>query len=203
MQAVLEDSGIIELFFRRDEAAVASCREKYGAMLRRIAYGILCSREDSEECENDTYLRTWNHIPPEKPASLGAYLGRIVRNLALNYVERKNASKRCGNTLLFSELEQMLPGNGKETGNSLWEAAAAKDSIADRIDEKVLTELIEKWLRGLEKEERILFVRRYWYGDDIKELARRYMTTPGKLSSRLFRLRERLRGYLEKEGVHV
>ena len=84
---MLEDSGIIELFFRRDEAAVASCREKYGAMLRHIAYGILCSREDSEECENDTYLRTWNHIPPEKPASLGAYLGRIVRNLALNYVE--------------------------------------------------------------------------------------------------------------------
>ncbi len=202
---MLEDSGIIELFFKRDEAAVVSCREKYGAMLRRIAYGILGSREDSEECENDTYLRTWNHIPPEKPVSLSAYLGRIVRNLALNYVEKKNASKRCGNTLLFSELEQMLPGNEKETGsgNFLWEAVAARDSISDSIDEKVLTELIEKWLRGLEREERILFVRRYWYGDDIKVLARKYMTTPGKLSSRLFRLRERLRGYLEKEGVHV
>ena len=203
----MEDSEIVTLFFRRSETAVSACREKYGTLIRHIAYGILNNHEDSEECENDTYLRTWNSVPPTQPESLRAYLGRIVRNLAFNYIEKRNAAKRCVDTVFFSELEQMVPGgrmvNRTEgAGGDKWQASIAHNNVEEEVSVNELSECIAGWLRGLEAEERITFVRRYWYGDSVKEIAVSLGITAGKMASRLFRLREGLRAYLEEEGFY-
>ena len=181
----MEDMKIVELFWERDESAINHCSDKYGKWLRTIAYNILLNREDSEECENDTYVKAWNAIPPARPQILKAYLGRIIRNLSINRIEEKCAKKRGGDNLLLSELSECIPSD---------------TSVEAQIELKELTDLIATWLGGLIKEERIIFVRRYWFGDSVKVIAADLKATPNRISGTLFRLRKSLKERLEKEG---
>lgn len=184
---MMEDAQIISLFFRRDESALAETDRKYGPFCRQTARNILTLRENAEECVNDTYHAAWNAIPPQEPRSLRAFLGRIVRNLAITRWRAGRARKRYdGMEVLLSELDDCVPG-----GEGTEEAA----------DRHWLGELISSWLEGLPEEDRRLFVRRYWYGDGVGELARETGCTPNQMAQRMLRLRKGLRGVLEQEGA--
>ncbi|MGN0526783.1 MAG: RNA polymerase sigma factor [Acutalibacteraceae bacterium] len=185
----MEDVKIIELFNQRDENAIAECTEKYGNLLKKISFNILGNKEDSEECFNDTLNKLWSTIPPKNPNSLVAYMGKIVRNLSINKYRENHAQKRySGGDLLLSELSECIPD---------------KSSVETVIDTNDLTEYINKWLRGLETEKCNIFIRRYWYGDSIKDIAMNYSATEKKIAGILYRLRESLKKYLEKEGVNI
>ena len=185
----MEEEKIIELFFRRDEAAISQTEARYGAYSRSIAMHIVNSHEDAEECVEDSYMKLWDTIPPEKPESLKAYLGRIVRNISISMLRKKNAEKRRSDMeVLFSELEDCIP---------------SKNDVETAVDHIVLTQTINRWLETEKKENRKLFVCRYWYGCGFEELAARYGMTVNKITLRLHRMRGRLKKYLEREGVSV
>ncbi|MDX9917713.1 MAG: sigma-70 family RNA polymerase sigma factor [Gudongella sp.] len=185
----MDDIEIIELYWERDEIAIRETNIKYEKLLYKISYNILSNHEDSQECVNDTYVRVWNSIPPERPRSFIAYLGRIVRNLSIDYYNKNKAKKRySGGDMLLSELEECIPSS-----NTVWM----------EVESNTLTETINSWLHTLPREDRILFVRRYWYGYSIQELADSTDTTPNKLASRMYRLRSDLKDVLEKEEVEL
>ena len=183
----MEDGVIVELYWQRDQRAIGASEEKYGGLCRSLSWNILQSREDAEECVNDTWHRAWNTMPPQRPASLAAYLGRIVRNLALDLYRKRRAARRGGGgaELLLSELAECVPAR---EGGVL-------------CSEEELSGVIDGWLRGLPPGDRRLFLRRYWYGEGVGELARSLGERPERLSLRLFRLRGKLREQLEKEGI--
>ena len=184
-----EDREIIDLFFDRDERAVSEAGGKYGNMCRAVAYGILGSEVDAEECVSDAMLKAWQNIPPEKPDSLGAWLGRVTRNAALSLWRRENSSKRNGGVrVLLDELEDCLPSS---------------DNVEKTVEARELSEIISRWLRTLDKSDRDLFVRRYWYCVPLKTLAAEAGVSPSKLAGRMFALRAMLRRELEKEGITV
>ena len=183
----MEDQQIIQLYWQRDEQAIAETDRKYGAYCRKIAADLLGSREDGEECVNDAYHQLWQLIPPQRPVLFKAYLGRIVRNLAINLWHRAHAQKRCqGMDLLLSELEDCLP---------------APQDVAREVEAAQLGEIISRWLTALPREDRALFVRRYWHGTALKELAAERGLSPGRLAQRMYRLRLGLKDTLEKEGI--
>lgn len=185
----MEDKEIIKLYLERDESAIAKTDLKYGRLCRSIAQNILSTEADAEECVNDTYLQAWNAIPPQQPENLGAWLGRVVRNTALNLWKKNHRQKRyAGITLLLRELEDCLPS-----------PAGVENTLA----EKELTAAINRWLGGLGKQDRILFVRRYWYGESIKDLAASCGFTPKKLAKHMYTLRQSLKKFLEKEGYSL
>ncbi len=182
----MDDLQIIKLYWSRDEEALKETNTKYGRLLHSIALNILSNHEDSEECVNETYLKAWNAIPPQKPDSLTAYLGRIVRNLSINRWHENRAKKRYdGADALLSELSDCIP---------------SLNSVEREIEAKELTRVISEWLCTLPQDDRVLFLRRYWFGDPINKLARECGTTPAKLSGRMYRLRQRLKDALEREG---
>jgi len=183
----MEDTRIVELFWQRDEDALVIVREKYGKLCRRIARNLLGNDEDTEECENDTYLAAWRAIPPARPDSLSAFLGRITRNIALNRVRDRTRQKRGG------EAETLLPELCEVAGGTVEEAFDSAETAA----------LITAFLKEETAEYRWLFVRRYWYGDSLAALAEESGYSESTLKMRLFRQRERLREYLKKEGVSV
>lgn len=183
----MDDSAIIELYWQRSERAISETDNKYGAFCHRIAMNILRSFLDSEECVNDTYAKAWDTIPPQRPESLRAYLGRIVRNLSISRYRMLHAQKRSsGAEVLLSELGDCVPA-----GDSTWRTVECGE----------LSGLISRWLDGLSREERALFLRRYWSGDSVKELAGELGVRPNALTKRMLRLREELRRFLESEGV--
>ena len=185
----MEDSNIIELYQNRDENAIRETDGKYGAYSRSISYNIVESHEDAEECVNDSYLSVWNTIPPEKPNSLKAYLGRIVRNVSLSCFRKNHARKRDGGAdVLFSELEDCIP---------------AENDVEKALDRIMLGELISNWLDTETEENRYLFVRRYWYGDPYAELNNTFHISEKLLMNRLYQMRIRLKKYLEGKGVSV
>lgn len=172
----MDDRAIVELYHRREERAIAETDKKYGGLCRSIALRLLGVREDAEECVNDTWMRAWNTMPQNRPSHLGAYLGRIVRNLALDLWRRGRAQKRgAGLESMLAELDECVP---------------ARETTEQRAEARELARLLERWLDGLPREDRILFVRRYWYGEPA-----------GKQAKRLWTLRQRLKVYLEQEGV--
>ena len=186
----MEDSMIVELYLRRDEAAVRETAEKYGSKLRALAWGILGDRDAAEECENDTYMEAWNRIPPHEPRTyLYAFLARIIRHFSLNCCRDRSRLKRRAHICeLSAELEQCIP---------------APDDTACRIEDMALSEAINGFLGGLAKEKRDMFVRRYWYLDSIADIARRFSVSESNVKTTLFRCRSQLREYLEKEGYDV
>lgn len=186
---MLEDPQIIQLYMDRDTRAIEETDTKYGRYCTRIALNILESSGDAEECVNDTYFRTWDSIPPQKPDSFSSFLGRIVRNISLDRYRYNHAQKRFGKMdVLLSELEDCIP-----TGNLTEELFEAGE----------VSGIINNFLGTLEKQRRVIFVRRYWYSQSIREIARAYGMTEGQVKSILFRLRSALRATLEKEGVHL
>lgn len=184
----MEDAQIVALYFRRDEAAITETDRKYGPFCRRMAENILTLREDAEECVNDAYHAAWNAMPPQEPRSLRAFLGRIVRNLAISRWRAGRARKRYpGMELMLSELDDCVP---------------AGDPVEEAMDRRALSEAISSWLDGLPAEDRRLFVRRYWYGDAASDLARETGCTANQMAQRMLRLRRGLRQALEAEGVY-
>ncbi len=183
--AALEDNDIIELYFARNEAAIAETEKKYSGYCGAVARNILNKREDEEECLNDTWLSVWNDIPPSRPSVFRAYLGRITRNLSLNILRRRGAGKRGGLEVIFGELDEALP---------------AVDSVERELDGRELAAAVNEFIAGLSPQERFFFLRRYWYCDPVAEIARRSGVQPQKISQVLFRLRARLKKKLEEEG---
>ena len=182
----MKDSQIISLFFDRDEAAIAETEKKYGAFCYNIALNILSIDADAEECVNDTYLQAWNAIPPQCPDKFGAWLGRVVRNIAINLWNKNHRQKRyAGMDKLLNELEDCIP---------------SPVTVEHKIEEKELTGVLNTWLASLPDDDRILFVRRYWNGEVLNELAAEYSVPPRNMAKRMYRLRQNLKTKLEKEG---
>lgn len=186
----MDDSQIIELYLARAQTAISETAEKYGRYCRYIAYNILCSEEDSEECVNDTYLRTWESIPPQRPFNLKAFLGTITRNLSLDRYHSRNAEKRgMGQVpLVLDELCECLP------------AQKNADDITDSI---VLAECLNEFLAGMSEQQRIIFVRRYWYLSPVKEIAADLGYSESMVKMSLLRSRNQLKQALEKEGISL
>ena len=182
----MEDIKIIELFFNRSEYAIKELSLKYGKLCNSIAYNVLYDREDAEECENDTYLKAWNSIPPHKPLSLPAYVSKIVRNLALDKLKYYNRQKRSAEIdNLFSEMSECIP---------------SKEDVQASADDTVI-QAVNSFLKELDSQTRILFIRRYFYMERLESLALRYGLSASNISTRLNRIRQRLKCYLEKEGI--
>lgn len=185
----MEDIQIIDLYWQRDESAIAETDTKYGRFCQKLAMNILHSFQDSEECVSDTYGKCWDTMPPQRPMSLRAYLGAIIRNLSISRYRANHAQKRfAGAEVLLSELGDCVP---------------APQSVQRTVEAGELSELISLWLESLREEDRALFIRRYWSGDAVKDLAFELGVRPNALTKRLLRLREDLRRSLEKEGVMV
>ena len=185
----MEDAAIIELYWLRSERAIEETREKYGGYCYSISFNLLHSQEDAEECVSDTYHAAWTAMPPQKPQSLRSWLGKVVRNLSLKRWQHDHRQKRdAGITALLSELGDCLP---------------APDMVEKTLEAKELSAALDGWLAGLGKADRQLFVRRYWYGVPLQELARERKLPPAKLAQKMLRLRQSLRNTLEKEGISL
>ena len=183
----MEDARIIELFFERSEQAIAGLSEKYGPTCLRIAENILNDRSDAEECVNDAYLAVWNAIPPEKPQALLSYVCRIVRNLALKKHRANTAGKRGSRCdIALDEIAECLP--------------SASD-VESEFEAKRAAESINAFLASLDKESRVLFVRRYWFSDPVSDIAADFGRSGHYISVRLSRIRKKLKNHLEKEGI--
>lgn len=185
----MEDSNIVALFFERSEQAIAELDRKYGRAVKQTAANILGDPQDAEECASDTYLRVWNSIPPQCPASLAGYVCRIARNLAVNRYAAAHTQRRGGNyALVLDELAECLPSEA---------------DVESELEAKELSAAIDRFLLTLSREDRVLFVRRYFYAEPVSALAARSGAAANRVSVRLFRLREKLRKSLMKEGLLV
>lgn len=181
----MEDAKIVELFFARSEDAVSETEKKYGRYCHYIAGQVLSSDEDAREIVNDTWLRLWNTIPPERPVSLKSYIGTICRNLAINAWNAGHAQKRGEVTLVLDELAECIPaGNSGETiGESL-----------------ALREALNGFLEKLPQKTRNIFLRRYYYAASVAEIAGSFAMKESTVAMLLLRTRRKLKEYLEKEG---
>lgn len=188
----MEDSDIVDLYFARSEEAIKETEQKYGARLRRIAYAVLGSEESARECENDAYLRAWNLIPPAEPRDgLFAFLGQIIRHLAIDEYRKSHAEKRNAVMVeLSKEMEECIP-------------AGRSDEWWEKYRGKELAIKINSFLESCPPWKRKLFVRRYWYMEGIAQISKRYGFTQGKVRTELFRMREKLRDYLRQEGYEI
>ena len=184
----MEDEDILLLFSQRRESAIAETQSKYGRLCLRVADGILCDERDAEECVNDVWLRAWDAIPPERPERLSAWLAKVTRNLALSRLRSRNAQKRGGGELpaVLDELAECIPG-GKDPQRT--------------VEDRELSEYIDRFLASLGREERDLFTARYFFAAPISELRQRTGFTEAKLRSRLHRTRKKLKHYLKEEGL--
>jgi len=184
----VEDSMILDMYFERRESAIDETKRKYGNRLFKISKNILHSSEDAEECVSDTLLKAWEAIPPSRPTVFGAFLIKIARNLSINKWQAKSAAKRGGGetNLLLSELEECIP---------------SRASTEAEYEASLVTEAINTFLFSLERDARIVFVLRYFYGESVRDTADRLKVSESKVKSILFRTRKKLGTYLEKEGV--
>ena len=182
----MEDGRIIELYHSRSEQAIGETERKYGKYCYHIAYNILRNAPDSEECVNDTYMRAWQTMPPQKPNKLSVFLGKITRNLALDRYKFLRAEKRGGGQVELALEELRLA------------SAGSMDMIVEEI---VLVQTPNRFLAGLSTEARILFMGRYWYLRSIKDIAQRSGLSESKIKMSLMRSRNKLKSLLEKEGI--
>jgi len=183
----LEDAKIVQLYLKRDETAIRHTATKYGSRLRSLSFGITSDDLTSEECENDTYLETWNRIPPNEPKTyFYAFLARITRHISIDRCRERRSLKRNGHIVeLTEELEMCLP---------------ASNDVDSVVNEKILGEAISHFLFTLSQEKRVIFMRRYFYLDTISEISRRLSISKSNVKTSLFRIRKDLRDYLIKEG---
>ena len=185
----MDDTQIIDLYWDRDQGAITATAGKYGSFLHALSWNILRSHHDAEECVNDTYFRAWNAIPPERPSALRAWLGRITRNLSLDrWKAGRTQSRGAGMEMLLGELDECIPDHrGPEQA----------------AEERVLAECVSAFLQGQTADNRYIFLRRYWYGEDIAAIAQHLDCGESRVKSALFRTRKALRAFLEKEGITV
>lgn len=186
----MQDSAIIGLFFRREEAAVSETQKKYGGYCYRIAHNILDSHEDSEECVADTLMRAWNVIPPQKPHQLKLFLAKITRNLAFDRRRSQARQKRGGGNVdaVLSELETCI---------------AVPGDAADELEYRELQRVIAEFVESLPEREQNLFLRRYFYTESVSGIAKKFHLTPNNVSVILSRTRAGLRDRLIREGFFL
>ena len=185
----MEDEKIIELFFERSEQAIRALDMKYGKICRSLSYNIVNSREDAEECVSDAYLGAWNAIPPARPDPLLSYIAKIVRNLSLKLYWKKEAAKRGGHyTMALEEIEGCIAG---------------QNTAEDELDARELARILGEFLDALTVENRVIFLRRYWFADSCRDIAELVGQTEKNVSVRLSRTREKLRRYLMEREVFV
>lgn len=185
----MEQNAIIELFRRRDERAIEECSKSYGKLLHRVAYNVVGSHEDSEECVQDALHKLWEGFPREQIGSLKAYLVTLTRNTAIQRLRASASEKRGGEySIALSELEGCIP---------------SPSSVEAEVEARALARAIDRWLTELPAEDRVLFVRRYRIGDSIADLAEASGMRPNAVSKRLYTLREKLRKHLRKENYIV
>ncbi|MCH5325446.1 MAG: sigma-70 family RNA polymerase sigma factor [Eubacterium sp.] len=178
----MDDNKIIELFFARSESAISELSEKYGSYCRRIAKNILRDERDAEECVNDSYLAVWNTIPPNRPDPLLTYVCKIVRNLASKKYHSNTAVKRNSYyDAVLDELENTIP---------------SPTIVEDELDRLELSRLIDSFLDTLDKESRVMFVRRYWYSDSLNDIAKMFAVSENHAAVKLFRIKGKLKKYL-------
>ena len=185
----MDDREIIALFYARSEQAIDELRKRHGAFISKVAFNILHDAQDAEEAVNDTYLAAWNTIPPQKPDPLRTYVCRIARNLAIAKLRSNTAGKRnSGYDAALDELAEVLP---------------ARETVESACDAAELTAAIDRFLDGICYDDRYMFVRRYWYGDAVSDIAAAMHMPPHRVTVRLSRIRKRLSDYLKKEGLLV
>lgn len=185
----MEDKQIVDLYWARSETAVAETEKKYGRYCHYIAYQILYNREDAEEVVNDTYLKAWNTIPPQRPDPLKPYVGMISRQLALDAYEAQHAQKRGGQVpLALDELAECIPD---------------PDSRADIGESVALSDALDRFLWALPERTRNVFVRRYFYMSTVAEIARDFSMKESNVAMHLLRTRKKLAQFLKKEGFDL
>ena len=185
----MEDSRIVELYWERAEEAITQTKNKYGRYCHSIAYNILYSDEDAEECVNDTYVKAWNAIPPQRPVRLSAFVGKITRNIALDRYDASVAQKRdSGTALVLDEIAECVPDGGDA------------DPVAD---EYILRDAINGFLCSLPQRTRIVFMRRYWYLCSVEEIARDLEMSESNVKVTLMRTRTKFKEYLTRKGINI
>ena len=186
---MIDDEKIIELFFERSEQGIRELNMKYGKICHNLSYNIVNSRRDAEECVNDAYLGAWNAIPPARPNPLLSYLLKIVRNISLKIYWRKEAAKRSSHyTIALEEIEACI---------------ADQKNIEEEIEVRELACIIESFLDTLTIENRVIFMRRYWFSDSYKDIAEFVGLSEKNISVRLTRIREKMKQYLIEREVFV
>ena len=186
---MIDDEKIIEMFFERSEQAIRELDIKYGKIFHNLSYNIVNNRQDAEECVNDAYLGAWNAIPPVRPNPLLSYIVKIVRNISLKIYWRKEAAKRSGHyTIALEEIEGCI---------------ADQKTVEDEIEARELARIIGEFLDTLTLENRVIFMRRYWFADSYKDIAEFVGLTEKNISVRLTRIREKMRQYLIEREVLV
>ena len=185
----MDDNKIIDLFWKRDEAAITETTLVYGRYCWKIAYNILGQEEDVQECLNDTWLGAWNSIPPARPSCLSAFLGKITRNLAISRYRAGHAVKRTGD-----RLSESLDELGDLAGSSF-------NNVEEAVDRSALEDAINDYLDSVSEKQRRLFVRRYFYMDSVSEIADLYGLGQSDVKVTLLRMRRALQKKLEKEGL--
>ncbi|MBQ7873953.1 MAG: sigma-70 family RNA polymerase sigma factor [Oscillospiraceae bacterium] len=184
----MEDAKIIELYFDRNEFAIAETSEKYTPYCSVIAKNILHDERDEEECLSDTWLAAWNNIPPTKPNCLKAFLGKITRNISLNMFRKKAAAKRSA---VFEPIDELS------------ECMASNENVEQSVDKNALSEYLDGFIRSLSPEKRYVFLRRYWYCDSLKDIADSAKISEIRVKNILAKLRKKLKENLQKEGFSV
>ena len=185
----MDDSKIVELYVQRKEEALSKTEEKYGKYCHYVANNILNSHEDSEECVNDTYLRTWHAIPPSIPENFKAFIGKITRNLALDVYDKNHAHKRNDAIeLIFDELAEIISDDSSDTV---------------LVEDIALKTALNGFLSSLDKTKRTIFLQRYWYLSSVKDIAEKNRISENGVKVTLMRLRTKFKKYLEKEGIKL
>ena len=186
---MIDDEKIIDLFFERSEQGIRELDNKYGAVCHNLSYNIVNNRQDAEECVNDAYLGAWNAIPPVRPNPLLSYIVKIVRNISLKIYWRKDAAKRSGHyTIALEEIEACI---------------AAPNTVEAEIVARELARIIGEFLDTLPLENRVIFMRRYWFSDSYKDIAEFMGLSEKNISVRLTRIREKMKQYLIEREVFV
>ncbi len=183
----MEDEKIIELYWERNESAIQETESKYGKYCHTIAYNILHSHDESDECVNDTWVNAWNTIPPEKPTRLQYFLARITRNIAIGRYRHDNAQKRSAD--MTSAIDEY------------WECIPNQDASIE--NELALKQAINSFLKRLDTRTRIIFMRRYWYSMSVKDIADSMNMSESNISVILHRTRNKFKNHLTKEGIFV
>jgi RNA polymerase sigma-70 factor (ECF subfamily) len=185
----MTDKAIKEMLFERSEESISKIDETYGARCRKIALDILGNEQDAEECVNDAYFTVWSTVPPEDPVSFFGYLYKILRNISLKKYRANNAQKRNSHySEALDEIELTF---------------ASEESVEGEMDKQYFREVMDEFLSSLNEENRITFIKRYWFAQSCREIAKELGTTEKNITVRLFRTRDKLRKFLEEKGVEI
>lgn len=182
----MEDNKIVDLYWDRSERAISETQLKYGRLLYSLSFSLLSSREDAEECVNDTYLAAWSSMPSDRPELLRPYLCKIDRRISINRYNSAHREKRGGASLIIEELSDCIP---------------SENDVQSSLENKRLGAAINAFLEGLDTEKRVVFVKRYFYSRSIGEISQQMRISEGKIKSMLFRMREQLYKILEREEL--